>query len=332
MRQIVFNPNHMNDIKMLRWTGTMIALLVFIFSSTQTVACDSCALFDGVTPNANRNRAGLHFRYRSFRNWNGTLPSGTGTNKTQHLTDGLVPEAGSAAANGSEFFTTTRAYARWFFAKRWFTQLEVPIVVNGIRDGNSYTFSGLADISCLVGFELLNKQYEKHAFQVFLVGGVKLPIGMRESSQTSYVDNFELQGTTGSTDVLGRIQASWRTGKLGIQSTLSYRINNRNGLDMRYGNFLNANLNGFYLIDWDTRILRVMPYAGAFLESFTGLYSGESRTYGIGGTILSASIGASFFWDRISIQPEVQLPVVQHLNDLQLKAQPVLSVDLSYYF
>ena len=65
--------------------------------NTETKACDVCAIFSAVTPNAQNSIIGMYFRHRAFSN--SPLAGTTGTNKVQHdpgsrYPVGVTPEPG----------------------------------------------------------------------------------------------------------------------------------------------------------------------------------------------------------------------------------------------
>lgn len=322
-------------IKMeLRYGALGMLLWLGLWAPPQAKACDGCALFAGVTPDAARNQVGLFFRHRTFSglNYNPTA----GTNKTDHFpVDGgfghSVDDEGHASAK--ETFLTLRAFGRYFITTKLYAQIEIPFVSNAYHEsGQKLGMTGLGDITLTAGYELFNAVKGDRVFQAFAAAGVKLPTGRRFPTLAEKLDWFDLQGSTESFDVQTSLQATWRKGKFGWQAFGMYRINTAASNGMRFGNFLNARAQGFGLFDLKEGAIQLMPYLGGYLEDYSGRYFGDSQVYGTGGTALALVSGVTFFTSRISIQPEIQIPLWQDLDDIQLLGRTVPTVQATYMF
>lgn len=308
-------------------------LAAALLSPRQARACDGCALFASVTPDASRNQAGLFFRYRAFSGLN-YAPDG-GSNKTQHYPGsgaghGFDPEE---AGNPVETFATTRAFCRYFLTTRLYAQIELPLVANAYRDAqHQKNLAGLGDITLTAGYEIANSAKGDRAFQMFASAGIKLPTGRRFQNQADKRDWFDLQGSTESLDFLTGLQATWRKNKFGWQANALYRINTTSPGAMRFGNFLNLRAQAISLLPIKGGKLQLMPFAGGMLENYSGRYFLGNRIYGTGGSTALAVAGLSLFTQRLAIQPEVQLPIYQDLNDLQLLGRTAATLQVSVMF
>lgn len=317
----------MKILKQLLYPG-LIALLGFL-PFKEVKSCDVCALFSGATPNILKNRAGVYFRYRSFSG----LYNGTSYQKTSHFPDGFpIPTPGSPVQVTEQYASST-FYGRWFFKPRWNVQMQLPLVYNSASIGDySKSIGGLGDANVMVNAAVVDQADESQSLQVFLGAGIKLPTGAKFSEITDYLEWYELQGTTGSIDALFRADVSWRSNKFGLISSNLFRLNTADKHEMRFGNFLNMTANAFYLVDLADAKFQLMPAAGAFLESYSGRTLYGEQISDTGGSTLFATASVSLFLNSVAIRTEIQIPVWQDLNGIQMLSNPAGVVDISYNF
>ncbi len=314
----------------LRWV-----LMLFMVGgiSGSVVACDICAMFSAVTPNAQNNLVGLYFRHRAFNRWNHSLEEGFG--KTQHY-----PSTGQVAgfsptddAYHSESFTSLTLHGRWFFTPQWFVQAQLPFQYNRMTtDAWQIYRVNVGDANVMVSRAILNREIKGHFWRIFGGVGLKMPTGSRYQDPSTYRELFEMQGTTGSWDVQSRLEIAWRRSSHGVMGDVSYRINTADRQQIRYGNFFNARASAFYLIDIKKGLFRLMPQGGLFLEHYAGRFWQGEALPNVGGTSLFATLGAGWFGERMNLRPEVQIPVLQDLHGDQLLSRTALTMDWSINF
>jgi|GEM_PF-1289161 len=319
----------MSRYSKILWT----AIITLLISSPpmQVQACDVCALFSGATPNVLKNRVGVFFRYRSFSG----LYDGVsfGKNRVEHYPGGFPQPTSENPVRIQEHYATSILYGRWFFQPRWNVQLQVPTVYNAATVGDfKQAIGGLGDINAMVSHTLIDQSEEDKAFQLFLGAGVKLPTGTRFSEITDYLEWFELQGTSGSIDGLIRLDASWRKNKWGLLASNLFRLNTPDKHEIRFGNFLNVSANAFYIKDMAQGRFQLMPTGGFFLEHYAGRSIYGDAIPDTGGTTLFATAGATFFLNAFALRSELQVPVVQQLNGVQMLSRSAITVDISYNF
>ena len=316
---------------------TLLFSFVLIWGAPQFVwACDACGLFSGVTPMDLKSQAGLYFRYRTFHGLNTNYYSGpgNGSNKTLHApSEHPGPKPDGYSPDIRESYYRVAANLRWFLKDRWNLQASLPVTSNFEQYGASRkSGKGYGDISAMLNYGLLIGENDQQAWRVFVGAGLKLPSGWRFRRQKDRENFTDIQGGTGSLDFLLQVQGSWRIGNNGLTANVMTRINTRNSEQVRYGNFHNVNLNIFHQFDLLALNSRLLVYTGGYLEHFSGRFDQGERQTNTGGTTLFSNIGLNWFVDRYSFRPQVQLPVLQKLNGVQLLNQPIVSFEASIAF
>ena len=71
---------------------------------------------------------------------------------------------------------------------------------------------------------------------------------------------------------------------------------------------------------------------GFFIESYSGRTYQGLEVPNTGGTSIFGTASVSLFLNAIAIRGEVQLPVIEKLNGVQMWSKPVPMVDISYNF
>ena len=232
-----------------------------------------------------------------------------------------------------EHFASSVLYGRWFLAPRWNIQAQLPFVYNSATVGDfSQSIGGLGDANVMASYTLVDQADEISALQVFVGAGLKLPTGAKFPDILDYLEWYELQGTTGSWDPMFRADLSWRKNKTGIVASNLFRWNMQDKHQMRFGNFYNLTANAFYLVDIAQGTKQLMPAGGFFLEAYSGRTLYGEQIANTGGTTLFGSASLTLFLNAIAIRGEVQVPVVQKLNGVQMLSNPVPMVDISYNF
>ena len=120
--------------------------------------------------------------------------------------------------------------------------------------------------------------------------------------------------------------------KFGIINSNLFRLNTADKHEMRFGNFLNVTANAFYLVDLAEAKYQLMPTLGTFLESYSGRELYGLEILNTGGTTLFTTAGVTVFVNAIAHRAELQIPVWQKLNGVQMLSNSAGIVDISYNF
>jgi hypothetical protein len=310
--------------------SAVLAGLLILFAGGNAYACDACGLFSGVTPMDLTSQAGLYFRYRTFAGLNQSLPEGPG--KTLH-DPGVSGSDHEDVTDYRENYHRIALNLRWFISRNWNLQASIPFTANNERwpDGGKRG-AGISDITLMVNRGLIVKDEFNKAVRVFVGAGVKLPSGWRFRRLEDRVYYFDIQGTTETLDLLFQTDITLRSGNNGLIANAAFRVNTENANGIRYGNFLNVNLNYFRKFDLPALNMRLLPYAGTYLESFAGRFRHQELEYGSGGTLLFANLGLNGFVGKFAFRPEVQIPVAQWLKGRQLKSRAIANMNIDFFF
>lgn len=275
-------------------------------------ACDLCGCgvgnyYLGVMPQFQKNFIGLRYRYSAFdSHLNGTSEY-------------------SSLFQTQERFYTTELWARIYPSPKWQILAFVPYQFNFQDEQNqTKTLSGLADISVLAQYELVNttrdsiNQLFEHS--LFVGGGVKLPTGRYNFDETNQnqVANANFQLGSGSTDFLWTLQYTIRYKKAGLTSDISYKVNTSNSNAYRFGNRISTNLNVFYIKQLGK--VGLMPLVGTYYEHSQKDIRVSKKVNDTGGYLLASSFGLQAFTNRLMFGATYQMSFKQSLANQNVRA------------
>ena len=336
---------------MKKVTKVVIAMAAVSFTSA-ALACASC----GCTLSSDWGAQGLS----SQAGWSvdvrldsldqNQLRSGTGTISAANAAQVINPSTGNPAEvekfNNNRYITTTLDYNH---GDTWGVTVTVPYIdrkhstlgtgsdgSNPGPNGDSYDSqgTGLGDVR-VVGRYFGFSEAKNFGVQF----GLKLPTGATSQMSNDGMAAVDpgLQVGTGTTDVIlgafffDNLNQNWDYFvQAQFQSTLAngYMSNGGNGGSYRPGD--SVNLTGG------------LRYQG--FESFTpevqvnvrnaNLDSGSvADTFATGGTLVYLTPGVSIpVTDRLSIHTNLQIPIYQNLNGIQLAPSSIFSVGASFKF
>jgi hypothetical protein len=271
-------------------------------------ACEICGCgvgnhFIGLLPQFNHHFLGVRYRVSSFRTVLKDDPS----------------------QFSKDFYQTVELWGGWNIGKRWQLLAFVPYnIVHQDSDEGITNRTGLGDASLLVNYKLLNKisgTGNKIAQQLWIGGGVKLPIGKFSVDQTdpdlAAIANSQVG--SGSTDFILNANYSLRISQLGISSNLSYKINTANKDDYKFGNRFSANSFVFYTLPAGKSVF--MPNVGVLYEQAASNDLQAVKVNLTGGHLLMASAGTEISLNKITFGISVQAPVAQNFAEGQTKTK-----------
>jgi len=310
-------------------------ILVFIFMSTQALACDICGCFMGITPYLNRNNISLLYRYRSFNGYNGQPHS-------------LFPNGGSffipAKSQNSpitnhdgnstdyELYRSLEIRGKYFITSRFEVNAILPYVSNSERyNGYTSSISGVGDVNFYAGYHLVQKMESNFKQQLIAGAGIKLPTGKNDFKNNEGIRYSSLmQAGTGSTDGFIYLNYLVGLGKFGASLNTSYKVNGKNNEDEGIANSTTSFLNIFYTQRIGKEV-QVMPSAQFFYEysggeKYKGVKSGEHVMNNLMG-----GLGADVFYKNIALNAGIQKNIWEGETDHPMSAGKVY-VGVSYNF
>lgn len=282
----------------------MIAIL--LLSLQQTFACEICGcgvgnFYLGLLPNFKSKFFGVRYQYMHYH-------TELANDKTQFSND---------------FYKTVELWSGINIGKKWQMLVFVPYRVNKqISDDGIKEQNGLGDISMLLNYNLLNTRGNNNSQQAWIGGGVKLATGKNNADITSANANpgdVNWQSGTGSTDFLLNAAYNLSINRIGLNTSVNYKINTQNKDKYQYGNRFTANTFAYY----KTRAigLGLAPNIGVLYENAAANKLQKATVDQTGGNIVLASGGIEINFNKIAVGTNVQLPLTQNFAEGQTQAK-----------
>lgn len=161
--------------------------------------------------------------------------------------------------------------------------------------------------------------------------GFKLPSGeYRLRDSDNVINEPTIQPGTGSYDYLFSVFHShqWQLHSLDTFASLQYRLNTKNDLEYEFGDALTANAGVKYRVTSKLIVSGQLNARYAKQDRFLGQdvpSTGSTMVYATPGVKLEAS-------EQLSLYTHLQLPVHQHVNDVNLVPRYQFMFGLSYAF
>ncbi|MFD1143720.1 hypothetical protein ACFQ4C_21505 [Larkinella insperata] len=123
-----------------------------------------------------------------------------------------------------------------------------------------------------------------------------------------------------------------RVNEWGFNADATGRLTATNANQYRFGNRLNSSLVGFYVQQWESASLALMPSAG-----FYGEVAHKDREYGkivaeTGGHLLAGTLGLDVHRESWMLGINAQLPVLQKISEGLVKDHSRLGIHLAKTF
>lgn len=287
-------------------------------------ACDICgcgagSYYIGLLPGFNKKIIGLRYRYNTLR-----THVGAGGQETYLTT--------------AEIYRTAELWGGWNIGKKIRVMGYVPVNFNSKENQGATTDKkGIGDIG-FQGFyrviderKTLTKQLLVHS--LWVGAGIKIPTGKYDAGEKNISDNnaniFQLG--SGSVDITLNAMYDVRLQDVGINATVSYKINTANSEGYRYGNKLSGNVQAYHKLRVKQEIT-VSPNLGLLYEN-TARDKARGYLHDMpGGQLLLGAAGMEAGFRRFAIGGSYQLPLSQDLARGSVKANDRAMVHLSILF
>ena len=227
----------------------------------------------------------------------------------------------------NDHYNTLELWSGINIGTRWQALAFVPYRINKqVSDDGTLTKNGLGDISLLVNYNLLHSRRHNGSGnieqQLWIGGGIKLPTGKNEADLSSAGANpgdVNWQTGTGSTDLLLNAAYDISINKVGLNTSVNYKINNHNKSAFHYGDRFTANTFAYYR----ARALGIglAPNLGLLYENSAANTLDKAKVVETGGNILLGSAGLEVSFNKLAMGTNLQLPVKQDFAEGQTRSR-----------
>jgi hypothetical protein len=297
---------------MKKFLFTLFISLIFLRST----ACEICGCglgnyYIGILPHFDKRFFGVRYHFNSFQTRLNDEP-------TQFSKD---------------FYQTIEFWGGLNIGNRFQLLAFVPYNINHqVSDEGTSDLKGLGDAALMVNFKAFATTNKNVSQQFWLGAGVKLPTGkfVIDANDPDLAAVANTQLGSGSTDILLNGMYNISISKLGINTTVNYKINTENREEYKFGNKLTAGSFAYYIFPLNRVV--ISPNVGLLYEHTEHSELSGSKVDLTGGKILQGSIGAEISFSRMAIGLSVQLPVAQNFAENQTKEKVKGVVHVSFAF
>ena len=177
------------------------------------------------------------------------------------------------------------------------------------------TLNGLGDPIALLFYKAIDtkKDTSKTLLHTLMIGiGEKFPVGKFKQLDNGTVINRNFQLGTGSTDYLTSLIYTVKYKTWGANVEASYKFNQANSDNYRFGNQVNASLYLFKL--FEQQKIGLLPYTGLYYESMENQTDNNIVQANSGGTAVFGTYGLQYFKGNYVFNAFAQNPFYQNYN------------------
>jgi len=290
---------------------TISCVLLIVCMTTATDACDVCGASAsgqglGLLPQMNRHFAGIQYQYVELHSRHVPLSE-------------LKPVIYS-----DEYYRTAQLWGRYCIADRLQLFAFVPYRFNSSTHQGGSSVNGIGDISILANYVLVQNSDSDGIIQHRLLGGVGIKLPTGKYAGISDLDKLGLpnmQPGSGSFDIPFNANYTLQYRNIGLNVDIGYVVTTPGSDQHKYGNRLNAQLNGFYRISYRRMVL--LPIAGLRTEHSGHDYDNYAKRWQnlqSGGYILSYSAGLQLYFQQLGLQFQYSKPMKQYYSNGNINA------------
>ena len=316
----------------------VLCCLLITFNS---LACDICGSYMGITPYDNKSTISFLHRYRVFNGYRDYQTQShffpKSAYRTMHGgntdTDSTKTMNRTYSSNDFESYKIFELRFKYFVLKRLELNVFLPLLDNKSKTNGVYVHhTGFGDMSLNAGFHVITPKADKKVRHKLILGaGIKLPTGnfYAHDSNSDRLP-FEMQPGTGSVDGFGYVNYVCMSKKLGASINLNYKANGKNQFQERLSNSNNDFVSVFYRIDCNKVIL--YPSVQANYEFTDGLKIKNVLQQNTQVNSLLLGPGLDIYYKSFSLNTSWQFTAAEQVRDGNLKSAGRISVGLNYSF
>lgn len=302
-----------------------IFLIAFIAILTDNArACDICGCgvgnyYIGILPEFSKKIIGLRYRHNTLL----THIGAGGTNS--YLTT-------------EETYRTAELWGGWTIGKSFRLMGYIPVNINDkLNQGISNSKTGIGDIGVQGFYQVLsqNKTIGKKLLvhSLWFGVGVKAATGKYDATEkNNLIESANIfQLGTGSTDFTFNAMYDVRIMDMGVNASISYKLNTQNKERYRYGNKLSTNLQGYYKFRIKKKIT-LAPNTGVLYEIANNDRDAGYSVDVSGGNIFLSTIGIELASEKMALGANWQAPISQNLAAGSVKANNRGMIHISFIF
>lgn len=285
---------------MRKFILTLCVSVIFLSAN----ACEICGCglgnyYIGLLPHFNHRFFGLRYHFNSFH-----------TRLTNDPTQ-----------FSNDFYQTVELWSGFNVGKRMQVLIFVPYNFNHqVSDEGTTNINGLGDAAMMLNYKLLDVTKNKTSQQFWIGAGVKLPTGKFtiDASDPDVAAIANTQRGSGSADILVNTMYNVRMDKWGINTSATYKINNSNKSDYKFGNKFSGSSFIYYATAAGTTT--ISPNLGLMYEHTQTSQLNKTSIDLTGGSLFQAAAGLEVGLKKMAVGFNVQLPVAQNFAGGQTKA------------
>ena len=315
-------------------------LYYFIILSLQTIACDFCGNYMGITPYDNKSSISFLHRYRVFNGYkNYQQQSQFFPNSAYKMMHGITPQdslLGKPNVYSSKDFESYKIFElrlKYFLIKRLEINVFLPLVNNrSLTNDVFYSHTGFGDISANTAFHCITPKADKVVRHKLIIGvGIKLPTGnfYAHDSNSDRLP-FEIQAGTGSIAGFSYINYTIMTKRFGANINFNFKYNGSNIYKEQLGNSTADFASLFYKIP--CKSFSFYPSIQANYEFTKGLYVQKALEENSRINSLLIGPGLDIYYKSFSINTSWQFTVFEQITSGNLKSTGRITLGLNYSF
>lgn len=299
----------------------IILIVIALFSINTTDACEICGCghsnyYFGLLPHYKHAFFGLRYQYKRFNTVMADDP-------TQFSKD---------------YYKSVELWGGWNIGKRWQVITVIPYnYVHQVSDDGVKNNQGIGDIAAIVNYKIFDKtsslsKNETVKQQLWFGAGIKMPSGKFNIDDTdpALVAIANTQTGTASTDFMLNSMYSLRINKLGINTSVSYKLNTANKDKYSFGNKFSAG--SFVSYTLNAGPVAIVPNLGLLYENTAINKLNKEKIAQTGGNLLTTAAGLELNFKIVTIGANVQLPISQNFASGQTEVKTRGMVHMTFGF
>ena len=289
-----------------------ITTYIILVSFSSANACEICGCglgnyYIGMMPRFNHAFFGIRYQFRNFHTVIADDPS----------------------EFSRDHYQTIELWGGWNITKKFQVIVLLPYnYIHQVSDEGITNNQGIGDIATMINYKIFDRisamtKNRTISQQLWFGAGIKFPTGKFniDANDPEIVSIANTQTGTASTDFMLNTMYNISIGKIGVNSSASYKINTSNNDRYAFGNKFSANSILYYTIKKGNA--GIMPNIGLRYESTASNTLHKEVVAETGGYLFAASGGIETSFRKISVGANIELPLAQNFasgqTDIKIK-------------